>query len=65
MIKPPKNHRIWVQYPIKDDIYIITSTINDRTKYYLYKQNGKEWDKIAQSNNPLKLEEKVLKNNGK
>lgn len=61
MIKPPKNHTIWVQYPMKDGLYIITSSGNDRTKYFLYKQDDKQWIKIAQSNNPIKLEEKVFK----
>lgn len=61
MLKPPKNHRIWVQYPLKGELYIITSPINDTTKYFLYQQQGKDWIKIAQSNNPLKLEDKVLK----
>lgn len=61
MIKPPKNHTIWVRYPIKDELYIITSSGNDRTKYFLYKQDDKQWIKIAQSNNPIKLEEKVFK----
>ena len=61
MIKPPKNHTIWVQYPIKDELYIITTLGNDRTKYFLYKGNEREWVKIAQSNNPVKLEEKVFK----
>lgn len=61
MIKPPKNHRIWVQYPINDELYIITSLTNDQTKYFLYKQNEKDWIKIAQSISPIKLEEKVFK----
>ena len=61
MIKPPKNHIIWVQYPTNEELYIITSLGNDRTKYFLYKQDDKQWIKIAQSNNPTKLEEKVFK----
>lgn len=61
MIKPPKNHTIWVQYPINNELYIITTLGNDRTKYFLYKQNGKDWVKVAQSNSPVKLEEKVFK----
>lgn len=61
MIKPPKNHTIWVRYPVNEELYIITTSGNDRTKYFLHKQNGKDWVKIAQSNNPVKLEEKVFK----
>ena len=61
MIKPPKNHTIWVQYPLEKELYIITTSGNDRTKYFLYKQNEKEWIKISQSTNPIKLEEKVFK----
>lgn len=61
MIKPPKNHTIWVQYPINNELYIITTLGNDRTKYFLHKQNGKDWVKVAQSNSPVKLEEKVFK----
>ena len=60
MIKPPKNHTIWVQYPINNELYIITTIGNDRTKYFLYKQDGNLWTKIAQSNNPINLEEKVF-----
>lgn len=61
MLKPPKNHKIWAQYPRKDELYIITSPINDPKKYFLYQQQDKNWIKIAQSNNPLKLEDKVWK----
>ena len=61
MIKPPKNHTIWVQYPINNELFIITTSGNDRTKYFLYKQDEKTWTKIAQSNNPTKVEEKVFK----
>lgn len=62
MIKPPKNHTVWVQYPTKDGLYILTTSGNDRTKYFLYKQNNNNWDKIAQGNNPFKLEKKVFNN---
>ena len=61
MIKPPKNHRIWVQYPNEKGLYIISSSENDTTKYFLYQQVSGSWVKIAQSSNPMKLEEKVFK----
>ena len=61
MIKPPKNHRIWVRYPTEEGLYIISSLENDNTKYFLYQQVKEGWVKIAQSNNPMKLEEKVFK----
>lgn len=61
MIKPPKNHTIWVRYPINNELFIITTSGNDNTKYFLYQQVKEGWVKIAQSNNPMKLEEKVFK----
>lgn len=60
MIKPPKNHTIWVQYPLENELYILTSYGEDRTKYYLFKQSGEEWIKLGQNANPNKLEEKVF-----
>ena len=61
MIKPPKNHRIWVQYLNEKGLYIISSLENDTTKYFLYFLVNGSWVKIVQSSNPMKLEEKVFK----
>ena len=60
MIKAPKNHTIWVQCPIENELYIITTYGNDRTKYYLFKKQGEDWVKLGQNANPNKLEEKVF-----
>lgn len=56
------HQQIWLSYEnFNSKIYIITSDIKNRDKYYLWGRNrkDKEWVKIAQDNNPVNLEEKM------
>lgn len=60
ILTPPKNHRILVQCPTKEGLYIITILNNDRSKYYLFLQEGNNWQKIMHGSRE-KVEEKVFK----
>ena len=53
----PKGHKVWVELPQTQ--HYITSLINDRSKYYLWKLNGNKLEKVATANNPLKLEKYI------
>ena len=62
----PKNNRVWTTHIVGEEIYITTSLINNRDKYFLWKYLGdNKWEKLGQNSNPLILEEKIYGKNKK
>ena len=65
ILRAPKGQKVWVQYPLKNGFYVITSNEKDRSKYFLYEIIGEKWAKIAQNASVTNLEKRILGNHGK
>lgn len=61
-MKLPKNYKIWVTMTLPNETkFIISSSIVDRSVYYLFKVNGENnYTQLGTSNNPTKLENNVF-----
>lgn len=54
---PIANHKTWVSYIVGEEVkYIITTKENNRDFYYLYKNEGDKYAKVAKAKSPLDLE---------
>ena len=61
-MKLPKNEKVYLTLVNDKEIYVITSNPINREVYFLYKELHKDdYDKVASSNDPLKLEQKVFR----
>ena len=56
----PKNEQVWVSLRPQDgSVWYITSKVDDRSTYYLYKETDGKSEKVAKSRNPMDLEDRV------
>ena len=60
----PKKHKVWVVMKDENEqVYKITADEKDRSVYYLFKQlSENDYQQVATSSDPTKLEKKVFKN---
>lgn len=57
----PESERIWVEETSENGtVYYITAKVNDRSLYYLYKDDDGKAVKLGKARSPTELEEKYI-----